>query len=143
MSIAANSPQSWMRRIDHVHFVGIGGVGMGGIAEVMVNLGYSVSGSDMSRNALVVRLESLGARVYQGHDAAHVEGVDVVVVSSAISEDNPELVLARENRIPVIRRAEMLGELMRFKQGIAIAGTHGKTTTTISRAIGMAGGRGR
>ena len=124
------SSQNWMRRIDHVHFVGIGGVGMGGIAEVLVNLGYSVSGSDMSRNALVQRLESLGAKVFIGHDASNVEGVDVVVVSSAISSDNPEVSVARENRIPVIRRAEMLGELMRFKQGIAIAGTHGKTTTT-------------
>ncbi|OED40766.1 UDP-N-acetylmuramate--L-alanine ligase [Chromatiales bacterium (ex Bugula neritina AB1)] len=122
--------QSWMRRIDHVHFVGIGGVGMGGIAEVMVNLGYSVSGSDTSRNALVQRLESIGARVYSGHNADNVAGVDVVVVSSAIAEDNPEVMTARQNRIPVIRRAEMLGELMRFKQGIAIAGTHGKTTTT-------------
>ena len=119
-----------MRRIDHVHFVGIGGVGMGGIAEVMINLGYSVSGSDASRNALVKRLESIGARVYIGHDASNVDGVDVVVVSTAISEDNPEVVAARQGRIPVIRRAEMLGELMRFKQGIAVAGTHGKTTTT-------------
>jgi len=130
MSATASSIQNWMRRIDHVHFVGIGGVGMGGIAEVMVNLGYSVSGSDMARNALVLRLESLGAKVFQGHDVSNVEGVDVVVVSSAISEDNPEVAVARKNRIPVIRRAEMLGELMRFKQGIAIAGTHGKTTTT-------------
>ena len=119
-----------MRRIDHVHFVGIGGVGMGGIAEVMINLGYSVSGSDASQNALVKRLESIGARVYIGHDASNVDGVDVVVVSTAISEDNPEVVAARQGRIPVIRRAEMLGELMRFKQGIAVAGTHGKTTTT-------------
>jgi len=130
MSVPSSSVQNWMRRIDHVHFVGIGGVGMGGIAEVMVNLGYSVSGSDTARNALVERLESLGARVFQGHAASNVEGVDVVVVSTAISEDNPEVTLARQNRIPVIRRAEMLGELMRFKQGIAIAGTHGKTTTT-------------
>jgi len=130
MSMPSNNIQNWMRRIDHVHFVGIGGVGMGGIAEVMVHLGYSVSGSDMARNALVERLESLGARVFLGHDASNVEGVDVVVVSSAITEDNPEVALARKNRIPVIRRAEMLGELMRFKQGIAIAGTHGKTTTT-------------
>ena len=130
MSNVASSSQSWMRRIDHVHFVGIGGVGMGGIAEVMVNLGYSVSGSDMARNALVERLESLGVRVFQGHDAANIDGVDVVVVSSAISEENPEVDAARQLRIPVIRRAEMLGELMRFKQGIAIAGTHGKTTTT-------------
>ena len=119
-----------MRRIDHVHFVGIGGVGMGGIAEVMINLGYSVSGSDASQNALVKRLESIGARVHIGHDASNVDGVDVVVVSTAISEDNPEVVAARNGRIPVIRRAEMLGELMRFKQGIAVAGTHGKTTTT-------------
>ncbi len=132
MAMPASSAgiQSWMRRIDHVHFVGIGGVGMGGIAEVMVNLGYSVSGSDTSRNALVLRLESIGARVFTGHAADNVSGVDVVVVSSAISEDNPEVLAARQGRIPVIRRAEMLGELMRFKQGIAIAGTHGKTTTT-------------
>ncbi|MEM7255839.1 MAG: UDP-N-acetylmuramate--L-alanine ligase [Pseudomonadota bacterium] len=132
MSFPASSVrvQNWMRRIDGMHFVGIGGVGMGGIAEVMINLGYSVSGSDMSRNALVGRLESLGARVFQGHSAENVEGVDVVIVSSAIAEDNPEVVAARQNRIPVIRRAEMLGELMRFKQGIAVAGTHGKTTTT-------------
>lgn len=128
--VSSDRVQSWMRRIDGMHFVGIGGVGMGGIAEVMINLGYSVSGSDMSRNALVKRLESLGARVFQGHDAENVDGVDVVIVSSAIAENNPEVVAARQNRIPVIRRAEMLGELMRFKQGIAIAGTHGKTTTT-------------
>jgi len=132
MSLAMTNSgvQNWMRRIDHVHFVGIGGVGMGGIAEVMVNLGYSVSGSDTGRNALVERLESLGARVFRGHEEKNVEGVDVVVVSSAISEDNPEVAVARQKRIPVIRRAEMLGELMRFKQGIAVAGTHGKTTTT-------------
>lgn len=122
--------QNWMRRVDHVHFVGIGGVGMGGIAEVLINLGYSVSGADPSRNNLVERLKSLGARVYHEHHASNVKGVDVVVVSSAISADNPEVVAAREHRIPVIRRAEMLGELMRFKQGIAVAGTHGKTTTT-------------
>lgn len=132
MSLVANSVggKSWMRRIDHVHFVGIGGVGMGGIAEVMISLGYSVSGSDSSENALVKRLESIGARVFRGHAASNVDGVDVVVVSTAIAEDNPEVLAARENRIPVIRRAEMLGELMRFKQGIAVAGTHGKTTTT-------------
>ena len=130
MSVTASSIQNWMRRIDHVHFVGIGGVGMGGIAEVMINLGYSVTGSDMSRNALVERLEKLGARIFTEHHADNVAGVDVVVVSSAIAADNPEVVAARDGRIPVIRRAEMLGELMRFKQGIAIAGTHGKTTTT-------------
>ena len=129
-SVSSDRVQSWMRRIDGMHFVGIGGVDMGGIAEVMINLGYSVSGSDTSRNALVKRLESLGARVFQGHDAENVAGVDVVIVSSAIAEDNPEVMAARQSRIPVIRRAEMLGELMRFKQGIAIAGTHGKTTTT-------------
>ncbi len=132
MSFPASSArvQNWMRRIDHVHFVGIGGVGMGGIAEVMINLGYSVSGSDSSENALVKRLKSIGARVFKGHEASNVDGVDVVVVSTAIAEDNPEVVAARSGRIPVIRRAEMLGELMRFKQGIAVAGTHGKTTTT-------------
>jgi len=98
--------QNWMRRVDQVHFVGIGGVGMGGIAEVLINLGYSVSGSDKSRNALVQRLESIGARVYTSHDEQHVDGVDVVVTSSAIAADNPEVVAARRNRIPVIRRAE-------------------------------------
>ncbi len=119
-----------MRRIKKVHFIGIGGVGMGGIAEVMLHLGYDVSGSDPARNALVERLEVQGSSVYSKHNAENVIGIDVVVVSSAIPEDNPEILKARELRIPVVPRAEMLAELMRFSQGIAVAGTHGKTTTT-------------
>ncbi|MCG5515077.1 MULTISPECIES: UDP-N-acetylmuramate--L-alanine ligase [unclassified Ectothiorhodospira] len=119
-----------MRRIRRIHFVGIGGSGMGGIAEVLANLGYQVSGSDMAENAVTRRLEGLGVDVHQGHDAAHVAHADVLVISSAIRPDNPELCAARERRIPVVARAEMLAELMRFRYGIAVAGTHGKTTTT-------------
>jgi len=124
------SVKSQMRRIRAMHFIGIGGVGMGGIAEVMHHLGFAVSGSDLGSNALTQRLASLGVTVQQGHAAEHVDGVDVVVVSTAVPEDNPELNRAREQNIPVVRRAEMLAELMRFQQGIAVAGTHGKTTTT-------------
>lgn len=119
-----------MRRIGRIHFVGIGGAGMGGIAEVLLNEGYSVSGSDIAPNTVVERLISLGADVRFGHSADHIQGVSVVVVSSAIAKDNPEVAAALNQRIPVIRRAEMLAELMRFRHGIAIAGTHGKTTTT-------------
>jgi UDP-N-acetylmuramate--alanine ligase len=119
-----------MRRIRRIHFVGIGGSGMGGIAEVLANLGYQVSGSDMAENAMTRRLEGLGVTVQRGHDAAHVRDADVLVISSAIEPGNPELVAANEARIPVVRRAEMLAELMRFRHGIAVAGTHGKTTTT-------------
>ena len=118
------------RAFPRVHFIGIGGVGMSGIAEVLVTQGYQVSGSDQGDNAATRRLVAIGAVVHRGHAAAHVEGADVVVVSSAIRADNPELRAAREQRIPVVPRAEMLAELMRFKRGIAIAGTHGKTTTT-------------
>ena len=113
-----------------VHFIGIGGVGMSGIAEVLCTLGYTVSGSDLVASPAVERLRAAGASVHIGHDAAHVETVDVVVVSSAISPLNPELHAARARRIPVVPRAEMLAELMRFRRGIAVAGTHGKTTTT-------------
>lgn len=113
-----------------VHFVGVGGTGMNGIAEVMATLGYEVSGSDMAENATTRRLQSIGVKVFQGHAAANVLGTDCVVVSSAIKQDNPELMEARAQRIPVVPRAEMLAELMRFKRGIAVAGTHGKTTTT-------------
>jgi UDP-N-acetylmuramate--alanine ligase len=113
-----------------VHFVGIGGTGMSGIAEVMCTLGYRVSGSDMADNAVTRRLASLGIDVRRGHAAEHVQGADCIVVSSAIRRENPEVVEARAQRIPVVPRAEMLAELMRFKRGIAIAGTHGKTTTT-------------
>ena len=119
-----------MRRIRHIHFVGIGGVGMGGIAEVLLNLGYAVSGSDRQDNALTRRLRALGADVHVGHAAEHAADADVVVVSAAIPEDNPELVAARERRTPIVPRAEMLAEIMRFRHGIAVAGTHGKTTTT-------------
>lgn len=117
-------------RFPRVHFVGIGGVGMSGIAEVMLTLGYKVSGSDRAENAVTRRLVELGAVVHQGHGATNVQDADVVVVSSAIRADNPELAEARERRIPVVPRAEMLAELMRFRRGIAVAGTHGKTTTT-------------
>jgi UDP-N-acetylmuramate--alanine ligase len=119
-----------MRRIRRIHLLGIGGSGMGGIAEVLANLGYEVSGSDIAENAVTRRLHDLGVTIHRGHDAAHVREADVLVVSSAIDPDNPELKAAREARIPVVRRAEMLAELMRFRYGIAVAGTHGKTTTT-------------
>ncbi len=122
--------QDPMGRIRRIHFVGIGGAGMSGIAEVLLNLGYRVSGSDLRESSATRRLQALGARICLGHEGAHVEGVDVVVVSSAIGEDNPELQAARAARIPVVPRAEMLAELMRFRYGIAVAGTHGKTTTT-------------
>ncbi|MGS0827356.1 UDP-N-acetylmuramate--L-alanine ligase [Shewanella sp. 0m-8] len=119
-----------MRRVKHIYFVGIGGAGMGGIAEVLVNEGYQLSGSDIAESAVTQRLAQLGATIYIGHDASQVKGVDVVVVSTAISADNPELVAAKALRIPVVRRAEMLAELMRYRHGVAVAGTHGKTTTT-------------
>jgi UDP-N-acetylmuramate--alanine ligase len=119
-----------MGRIRNIHFVGIGGAGMAGIAEVLVNLGYSVSGTDLKRTSVTDRLTSLGAHVDEGHAAEHLKDADVVVVSSAVPSDNPEIVAAHARRIPVVRRAEMLAELMRFRYGIAIAGTHGKTTTT-------------
>lgn len=118
------------RSINKLHFVGIGGSGMGGIAEVLLNLGYKVSGSDIARNSVTQRLADLGAEVYLGHAAEHVASASVVVISSAVKADNPEVVAAKANRIPVIPRAEMLAELMRFREGIAVAGTHGKTTTT-------------
>ncbi len=122
--------QVGLHKINRVHFIGIGGVGMGGIAEVLINLGFQVSGSDLGENALVQRLEGLGAAISLGHDRENVVDADVVVVSTAIPEDNPEVIQAREQRIPIIPRAEMLAELMRFRLGIAVAGTHGKTTTT-------------
>lgn len=119
-----------MRRVRHIHFVGIGGAGMGGIAEVLANEGYQISGSDLAPNPVTQHLASLGAQIYFHHRPENVLDASVVVVSTAISADNPEIVAAREARIPVIRRAEMLAELMRFRHGIAVAGTHGKTTTT-------------
>ena len=122
--------QHGMNRIRRIHFVGIGGTGMSGIAEVLLNLGYQVSGSDLGENASTRRLTDLGARVYQGHRAEHVAEAEVVVISSAVSRSNVEVDTACRHKIPVISRAEMLAELMRFRYGIAVAGTHGKTTTT-------------
>ncbi|MCS5710808.1 UDP-N-acetylmuramate--L-alanine ligase [Candidatus Berkiella aquae] len=119
-----------MRRIKTIHFVGIGGVGMSGIAEVLLNQDYRITGSDPARNQVTTRLEKLGAHVFHTHAAENVSGADVVVVSSAIQENNPEIIKARELRIPIVARAAMLAELMRFRYGIAVAGTHGKTTTT-------------
>jgi UDP-N-acetylmuramate--alanine ligase len=117
-------------KIKHIHFVGIGGSGMSGIAEVLLNLGYKVSGSDLSSNAASQRLAELGARVLLGHAASNIDGADAVVTSTAVNESNPEVVAARAAKVPIVPRAIMLGELMRLKRGIAIAGTHGKTTTT-------------
>ncbi len=116
--------------IHHIHFVGIGGAGMSGIAEVLHNLGYAISGSDLSDSATLRRLAGLGIATHVGHAAVHIEGADAVVTSTAVQSDNPEVLAARERKIPVVPRALMLAELMRFKQGIAIAGAHGKTTTT-------------
>ncbi len=124
---------SWMLEmghIKHVHFVGIGGVGMAGIAEVLLRQGYTVSGSDLSENSLTQWLRVMGAVIYHGHDAKNIENADVIVRSSAVDWSNPEFEAARMARIPIVQRAEMLGELMRFRYGVAIAGTHGKTTTT-------------
>ncbi|MFZ7230465.1 UDP-N-acetylmuramate--L-alanine ligase [Avibacterium avium] len=130
-----------MRRVKQIHFVGIGGAGMGGIAEVLLNEGYQVTGSDIAENAVTQRLSALGAKIYFSHQATNVDGASVVVVSSAIKDDNVEVVEAHNNRIPVIQRAQMLAEIMRFRHGIAIAGTHGKTTTTamISMIYAQAG----
>jgi UDP-N-acetylmuramate--alanine ligase len=116
--------------IRHIHFVGIGGAGMSGIAEVLLNLGYTISGSDLGDSATTRRLSELGARVHQGHDAAFIDGADCIVTSTAVKADNPEVLAARAKLIPVVPRAVMLAELMRMKKGVAIAGTHGKTTTT-------------
>jgi UDP-N-acetylmuramate--alanine ligase len=128
-------------KVNHLHFVGIGGSGMSGIAEVLLNLGYRVSGSDLAESSTVKRLKSLGATTMIGHAAAHIAGADAVVISSAVKSDNPEVVAAKAARIPVVPRAMMLAELMRFKQGIAVAGTHGKTTTTslVAHVFGEAG----
>jgi UDP-N-acetylmuramate--alanine ligase len=116
--------------VRHIHFVGVGGAGMSGIAEVLRNLGYLISGSDLADSPTLRRLEGLGIKTYLGHEAGHVIGADAVVTSTAVQADNPEVLAARKRKIPVVPRALMLAELMRLKQGIAIAGTHGKTTTT-------------
>ena len=122
--------RSTPKDIGLVHFVGIGGIGMSGIAEVLHAMGYAVQGSDLAAGPNVVRLRDKGIEVFTGHRAAHIEKASVVVISSAIPPENPELIAARQNRIPVVRRAEMLAELMRLKRAIAVGGTHGKTTTT-------------
>ena len=127
-------------KVKHIHFVGIGGSGMSGIAEVLLNLSYRISGSDVAENAATRRLVSLGATVAIGHDAAHIQGADCIVTSTAVKGDNPEVLAARARRIPVVPRAVMLAELMKLKQGIAIAGTHGKTTTTSLVASVLAAG---
>jgi UDP-N-acetylmuramate--alanine ligase len=129
-----------MRRIHRIHFVGIGGSGMSGIAEVLLNLGYEVQGSDLKENAVTQRLERLGAQIRFGHAAQNVGAADVLVVSSAVHADNPEVVEAQSRRIPIVQRAQMLGELMRFRYAIAVAGTHGKTTTTSMVASVLAEG---
>ena len=133
-------PQPEMRRIRRIHFVGIGGVGMCGIAEVLLNLGYQVSGSDLNASPVTERLESFGAHIYIGHRAENAANADVLVVSSAVNTSNPEVASALERRIPVVPRAEMLAELMRYRHGIAVAGTHGKTTTTSLLASVFAAG---
>ena len=127
--------------VQHIHFVGIGGAGMSGIAEVLLNLGYQVSGSDLAVSASTQRLESYGAQIFIGHHAGHIGDAEAVVISTAVTGDNPEILAARAAHIPVIQRAVMLGELMRLKQGIAIAGTHGKTTTTSLVASILAEGK--
>ena len=137
---SALSKEAYARTFSRVHFVGIGGAGMSGIAEVLCTLGYQVSGSDIADSAATRRLAAMGASVYRGHTASNVLGTDCIVVSSAIRPDNPELMEARAQRIPVVPRAEMLAELMRFRRGIAVAGTHGKTTTTSLTASVLAEG---
>ena len=127
-------------KVKNIHFVGIGGSGMSGIAEVLLNLGFTVSGSDLSSNTATQRLAALGARVLKGHAPGHVEGVDAIVVSSAVRPDNPEVLAARARRLPIVPRAVMLAELMRLKRGIAIAGTHGKTTTSLVASVLAEGG---
>src|SRR5688572_2661184 len=127
-------------KVKHVHFVGIGGIGMSGIAEVLLNLDYHVTGSDLSESAVTQHLQTLGATIFKGHSEEHIEQANAVVVSSAVAEDNPEVQAARAKKIPVVPRALMLAELMRLKQGVAIAGTHGKTTTTSLTAAVLAEG---
>src|ERR1700737_4312104 len=122
-----------------IHFIGIGGIGMSGIAEILLNLGYPVSGSDLRRSTVTDRLAELGATIYEGHAAEHSAQADVVVTSSAVNQQNAEVVAARDRKIPVIPRAEMLAELMRLKYGVAVAGMHGKTTTTSMIAAILAG----
>ncbi|WP_246540690.1 UDP-N-acetylmuramate--L-alanine ligase [sulfur-oxidizing endosymbiont of Gigantopelta aegis] len=130
MTLSTENTELSMGRIKHIYFIGIGGAGMSGIAEVLLNMGYQVSGSDLQRSKVTERLEKAGATIYQGHNAEQVDDAHVVVTSTAVNAENPEVLRAKALRVPIIPRAEMLAELMRFKYGIAIAGTHGKTTTT-------------
>src|SRR6185369_7864333 len=130
----------YIDRTAHVHFVGIGGIGMSGIAEVLLNLGYKVSGSDLRTSSVTQRLERFGAIIFEGHRTENVHGAEVVVTSSAITKSNPEVAEAHKLKIAVIQRAEMLAELMRLKYGIAVAGMHGKTTTTSTVAAVLAAG---
>jgi len=129
------------RRVKNIHFVGIGGIGMSGIAEVLLNLGYAISGSDLERSDITARLETLGARIFYGHRPSNLTAADVVVKSTAIGEDNPEVIEAHDRNIPVIPRAEMLAELLKLKYSIAVSGCHGKTTTTsiISTVLAQGG----
>ena len=127
-------------RSQHIHFIGIGGIGMSGIAEILLNMGFPVSGSDLRRSGITDRLTALGAIVHEGHATAHIAGADVVVTTSALSQHNPEVIAARQQHIPIIQRAEMLAELMRLKYGVAVAGMHGKTTTTSMIASVLAAG---
>jgi UDP-N-acetylmuramate--alanine ligase len=140
VSIATLPPPAMFAKTQRVHFIGIGGIGMSGIAEILLTLGYAVSGSDLRRSSITDRLGSLGATVFEGHAAANVVGSGVVVTSSAVNAQNPEVAEARQRKIPVIQRAEMLAELMRLKYGIAVAGMHGKTTTTSMIASVLAAG---
>jgi UDP-N-acetylmuramate--alanine ligase len=140
VTLAALPAPAMFAKAQRVHFIGIGGIGMSGIAEILLTLGYSVSGSDLRRSSITDRLVSLGATVFEGHAAANAVGSGVVVTSSAVNEQNPEVVEARQRKIPVIQRAEMLAELMRLKYGIAVAGMHGKTTTTSMIATVLAAG---
>ena len=130
-----------MRRIRKIHFVGIGGSGMCGIAEVLLNQGYNISGSDIRQSPVTRRLEELGVEIFIGHQTSNVASADVIVTSTAVAKDNPEVTEAQANRIPVVPRAEMLAELMRYRHGIAVAGTHGKTTTTslLASVLGFSG----
>jgi UDP-N-acetylmuramate--alanine ligase len=140
MSLANLPSPTMFAKTQRVHFIGIGGIGMSGIAEILLTLGYAVSGSDLRRSSITDRLETLGATIFQGHAAANVVGSGVVVTSSAVNEQNPEVMESRHRKIPVIQRAEMLAELMRLKYGIAVAGMHGKTTTTSMIATVLAAG---
>ncbi|MFQ5579283.1 MAG: Mur ligase domain-containing protein, partial [Nitrospiria bacterium] len=128
------------QKVQHIHFVGIGGAGMNGIAEILLNMGFRISGSDQASSEQTRRLSTMGGTIFQGHHRKNISGAEVLVYSSAILPDNPEVIAAKESKVPVISRAEMLAELMRLRYGIAVAGAHGKTTTTTMVASVMAEG---